>query len=272
MVTFPLDCALDGGLLLGDEDAFAQVDDVLLHALMIALDEEGRTALRFDFPGEEWSDVYSRMTLPLQRACAQGTLFFENLGAGLFHSGLEVGSPGGGAQRVVYSEVRGRLHLPSGMLHVHQAGAVAERPRVLEEPLVALALEPGIYCVSVLHLARTQARRLRGVFGEATSPALLLELRTDVPREDSQGDPSLINFTRRPTAWRAAWDDPADLVLGVVKRVEDDRASFQLIEEWGTTSGYAHAPLQGARLSVGQQVPLRLLRKTGGRWEAEIAR
>jgi hypothetical protein len=94
MVTFPIDCALDGGLLMGDGSSLARIDDALLYALMTALDEEGRTALRFDFPGEEWRDVYSRTTLPLQRACAQGTLFFENLGPGLFHSGLEVGSRG----------------------------------------------------------------------------------------------------------------------------------------------------------------------------------
>jgi hypothetical protein len=137
---------------------------------------------------------------------------------------------------------------------------------------VALALEPGNYSVSVLHLARTQARRIRGVFGEETSPALLMVLCPGVPLEEREGEQPPINFTRTPAAWRATWDDPADLVLGIVKRVEEEHASFHLVQTWGTTSGFAHAPLQGAQLSVGQQVPLRLLRKTGGRWEAELAR
>src|SRR5690348_6758127 len=100
MSAFVLDNDLDGGLVLADASALAALSDELRYALEAALDEEGRTELAYDFPGEPWASVYARVTGPLREVCARGAWLFEDLGPGRFHCALEVEEPGSPAREL----------------------------------------------------------------------------------------------------------------------------------------------------------------------------
>ncbi|HSP81727.1 MAG TPA: hypothetical protein VLQ93_24620 [Myxococcaceae bacterium] len=218
MKTFELACGLCGGLLMGDEELLARVDEAVPYALSFALDEEGRTGQSSELPSKPWTEVYEKGTAPLRRLCARGLVFFENLGPGVFHCRLEEEAPGQPPAEGVSEVGQAFLHLRSGRLCVVEAGVFAEASEeAVAGPVAMLEVPPGGYEVSVLHMARAKERRTRGVFGDESQPALVVRLRRRVEEGLSEESLAAGNFSRKRTAWLDSWSRDSDLILGVAR-------------------------------------------------------
>lgn len=268
MTVFRVDCEIDGGLLVGDRQVLSDLSDEDLFSLMVAVDEQGQTDLAFDYPGESWPDVYRRETDRLRQRCAAGELLFLNLGAGRFWCRVEDGAPGKEPVGMPAVITTGGLQLPTGDLVIVEAGLFSARSeKALETPLAELALDAGACGLRLMHLSRRNARGVRGEYGTQEHPAVLLQLEpSGEPGPDSSTEN---NFMGQNPAWLASWVRPEDLVSAVVKRVESEKAILTI--SFPSGEGYAQAPLGSRKVSAGDRVLLRLLEKSGGRWEAEIA-
>lgn len=265
---FRVDCEIDGGLLVGDRQVLSNLSDEDLFSLMVAVDEQGRTDLAFDYSGESWPEVYMRETNRLRQRCAAGELLFLNLGAGRFWCQVAEGALGKepvGTSAVI---ITGGLQLPTGDLVLVEVGLFSARSeRALETPLATMALDSGVCGLRLMLLSRRNARGVRGEYGTQEHPAILLQLEPS--GEPGPGSSTENNFIGQNPAWLASWARSEDLVSAVVKRVEGEKAIFTI--SFPSGEGYAQAPLASSKVSVGDTVLLRLLEKSGGRWEAEIS-
>ena len=85
--SFRFTCECDGtdALVLIDRSYLDSIDDNLLYALDILLDRHGETELAYDFPDEEWENVWARESKPAIDFCNSGRMavfmHYKNEGA-----------------------------------------------------------------------------------------------------------------------------------------------------------------------------------------------
>ncbi|QRK11375.1 hypothetical protein JQX13_15640 [Archangium violaceum] len=271
MLEFKADCEVDGGLVVADRETLNALSDEDLFSMMVALDEQGTSELAFDYPGVSWQHVYDRETLRLRELCTAGGLWFANMGPGRFWGGVEVEQVGSTSMPDGLASGGGSLRLPSGDVVVVEAGYLcARRAYAVEEPMAEVSVRAGLYGVRFLRLPRPEGHQgIRGEWGASGRPAVVVSLW---PRMDATPDLAMGaqgNLLKKDASWLSSWSRADDLVWAALKRVEGHRAIFTI--SFPSGHGYAEAPMGARHLSAGDEVLLRLIEKSGGRWSAEIA-
>lgn len=73
-MNYVLECDDLDGLVLIDKSYLKELDADMLYAMDILIDCHGKTELIYDFPDEDWSEVWSRETMPIKEFCGIGKM------------------------------------------------------------------------------------------------------------------------------------------------------------------------------------------------------
>lgn len=139
---YKLECEDLDGLVLIDKSCLKEFDSDMLYAMDIFLDTHGKTELIFDFPNEDWSEVWSRETKPIKEFCSNGKMIVW-LSDNIEKDGsIEIGD---------YPPVSAeRLNIPTGKLLAITASELIQclsYPELEPEIVFEFKVKPGRYFV-----------------------------------------------------------------------------------------------------------------------------
>lgn len=136
---FDYECDNPDGLVIIDEAYLDELSNSeLLYALDILLDKKGETELIYDFPGENWSEVWERETQQLRDFCNQGKMIIYLLEDDI--KGCEVVEE--------ENQSTSMLNASSGNIMIVSAGEIIQclaYPDVEIEKVLEVNLNPGKY-------------------------------------------------------------------------------------------------------------------------------
>lgn len=233
-----------------------RADEDFLYRMEIALHPDGGTALEGDFD-DEWTAVWRREPAELWRLCEQRQAFVELLPRGRFVIRVTDHPLSPEDESRVVKRWRGQV-AGDGVV-VETIGSSGYLPDV-----ISLGTNPN---VEILHLGPPEGTPLaQGTYWSATHPAVVVRRVPDAEPGDAEfrGIPNLIRFDPSGMAAPAVSTSRAK-----VHRIDGETVLLKLYVSENVLSGYAAAPVIPG-LHAGEDVTVRLLDKSGGRWRAEI--
>jgi hypothetical protein len=164
-------------VLVADETSLSSLDEASLHRLLIAIDPDGESDLRHDFPDDDWPDVWRRETASLVDMCNAGQIGLCVLHNGAFHFEISLLE---GSQMTRHAPTR--LCVSSGKLCVVELGGFVEaRYSEMSPDMWTYELPAGDYLVDFLPTEQYVVSDDGLCFGSSESPALRLSISTWQP-------------------------------------------------------------------------------------------
>lgn len=141
-MNYILECDDSDGLVLIDKSYLKYLDADMLYAMDILIDRLGKTELIYDFPGEDWSEVWSRETMPIKEFCGSGKMLVWLSDRVRKEGKIEIGcNPPSSAER---------LHIPTGNLLAITAGELIQclsYPELEPEIVFEMEVDTGWYFI-----------------------------------------------------------------------------------------------------------------------------
>ena len=144
MNNFNLECDGSGGIVLIEKDIVSTLSKELAAILNVVIDVNGQTELVFDYPGQEWRDVWSNELRNLNDSVKSGLMFVGLLDDGEYKVELEL------VNEPSTKECLGLVKVEKSPLLVVEAGELIQKvlyPQLELEIAYEYGLDKGNYRV-----------------------------------------------------------------------------------------------------------------------------
>ena len=144
MLSVDFECCGGGGIAFVERDKVAKISEELGNLLNVVVDVDGETALPYDYPGEEWQDVWERELGMANKLCENGLMFVGLLPEADYHLDLSLG-------KIEAEEMEtGLIEVTGSPILIVEAGELIQKignPGIDMEIIGEIAVEPGIYSI-----------------------------------------------------------------------------------------------------------------------------
>lgn len=144
MINFDLECDGSGGIVFVDKDRISTLSKEFGSILNIVVDVDGETGLVFDYPDDDWVDVWSLELDKLNKLCIDGLMFIGLLKDGEYTVALDV------TTEPAQNTLEGFVTVDGTSLVIVEAGELIQSVIYPELPLEIVAeldLDKGNYSV-----------------------------------------------------------------------------------------------------------------------------
>ncbi len=255
--------------MLVDPALVPDFDEDFAQCLNVLFDPEGKTCAVFDYPDQDWSDVWTeaaqyldtfsgRQNIFLALAC-EGTIFVRVQDQPLSVEEQNLALESFSGQICISGK---RVAVLDGMIFFDDIGISKKE---------TISLREGCYSFTLYHLARHPSEAPAvGVFGSNKWPRIILMLQPAHEQSALLPDqaPNLIQLN---TAQWVTEPITGALCMATVTKVSDAWITLELHLTTSTRSGYGHMPPPAKmNLKPHQNIVVRIGTNEGAYWSAEF--
>lgn len=264
-----------GGMVIAAPSLLAAFDDDFAADLNVIFDPMGTTCAALDFPGESWSDVWTRTVSSLQSRGDSRLFHVIVARSGLIFGRIQDVPLTSEETANVAQSLTGNIRVPNGQnvllaldgMHFFDAPDPSDDDDtvVSNYDFEEIPLAPGAYTLTIHVMQWHNASQTVGIFGTAELPAIIAVISPSADDNQPTTSVSLVDCD----AW-ICQPVAGAYCNAIVNGYTSGEGSASLFLTSHVSSGTARFPAGTNRPAPDESVLLKLITNRGSYWTAEL--